>query len=257
MCDEFAEENIPDIEEIFTSKFENFPDDIVNTEHDDQPLLKPGTSQFEPTMQSLSRSNVEAIEIIPEREEIPVIKLENNPDIIDLVSDDETNTNEDDQLSGHDTLEFRGFPIDNNNSGNIVRSKKRPLEDRNSIRPHNKKHKGFIRKTKHQLDCEICYERAKNQNDSIFHRKKHLNEYPIHSRICFRFFSSNRNRIAHQKKCNSLRYECYACGLIPRDLSKLKTHFRIHTGQSFKCKWCTMRFTFKCNMIFHQRKTHG
>lgn len=71
MCDEFAEENIPDIEEIFTTKFENFPDDIVNTEPVNQQLLKPGTSQFEPTMQNESRSNVEAVEIIPEREEIP------------------------------------------------------------------------------------------------------------------------------------------------------------------------------------------
>lgn len=183
--------------------------------------------------------------------------MENNPNIfIDLVSDDETNTKEDDQLSGNDTPEFRGFPIDNN-SGNIVRFRKRPSEDQNSIRPHNKKRKRCYRKTKHYLDCEICYERAKNQNDLIFHRKKHLNEHPIHCRICFRFFASNRNRIAHQKKCNGLRYECYACGLTQHDLYKLKNHFRIYTGENFKCKWCTMRFTFKSNMRQHQRRVHN
>lgn len=42
--------------------------------------------------------------------------------------------------------------------------------------------------------CEICQKRVDHSMHLIFHRKRHLNQYPIHCRICLQFFSIGRSK---------------------------------------------------------------
>lgn len=91
--------------------------------------------------------------------------------------------------------------------------------------------------------CEICQKIVNHSMHLIFHRKRHLNQYPIHCRICLQFFSSDEAKIAHESQCNERRFDCYACGMILSSLASLKYHFQIHSGVgSFQCENSPKRF---------------
>lgn len=226
----------------------------------------------------------------PKSGQYSVIKSE--PDLTTIESDNETNGKEETKNQNHIVLNHRAIEkpdFEQNNdlepsiilSGlqlNIVPeaqkrifkcptkdSKKKPLQKRPlqqddlDVTHPNKKQKllNRTRKTKSLFTCEICQKRAGSSMQLIFHRKKHLNVNSINCRICLRVFSSDKEKNVHANQCNERRYECYACGIISVNLSSLKTHFRVHTGETpFKCNLCPKRFKRSDVMKTHMRRIH-
>lgn len=206
-------------------------------------------------------------EIFTEDED-SVIKSEIDPDnVITLDSDDEMNFKDEDwqfiepvmaQFDRHnESVVDPKTPIGKNPKIDETPAKKIKSKKRQLIRCHSKKPKGSIRKTNHHLDCEICHDRSRSSMRLIYHRKKHLAEFPIHCRICLRFFSSVQRKSAHQDKCNKLRYDCYACGMITASLAQLKNHFRTHSGEKpFKCEKCPKKYAADSDLSTHMKRAH-
>lgn len=109
---------------------------------------------------------------------------------------------------------------------------KRILDPNSELNYQNDKMKDsiIIRETKNSFICEICQKSVDHSMHFIFHRKRHLDQYPIHCCICLKFFFCQKEKIVHEKQCNELRYDCYACGMILCSLASLKYHFQVHSG---------------------------
>lgn len=97
-----------------------------------------------------------------------------------------------------------------------------------------------------------------NSTALIYHRKKHLNEFPIHCRVCFKLFSNSSEKRDHEMICTILRYECYACKFISQDRTGMTRHMRIHMPgkKPFGCEYCNKKYIQKWNLDRHVKLWH-
>lgn len=106
-----------------------------------------------------------------------------------------------------------------------------------------KNDKSFVKRTKSKgsvgkkQQCEVCRKVFHRSQLLLFHRRIHLDEFPIHCRICFYTFAEEKQRTFHENNCDKLRYECYVCKRTKTNRRDLENHIRTHSGiKPFSCK---------------------
>lgn len=131
-----------------------------------------------------------------------------------------------------------------------VKSSSKPFNP--TKRQKSKKSSGKV------LKCTVCRKVFRGERVLIFHRRIHLDEFPIHCRVCLDTFLNEKQRERHENNCEKLRYECYVCRKIINLRANLVTHMRTHSGRRpFGCEYCTRRFKVKSNWKKHQKSAHG
>lgn len=167
--------------------------------------------------------------------------------IIDLVSgDDENEENVDTNTelrSGRKRLSY-----------SKTNQRENHLKDLHSNeQPQKKTHESKAQRFK----CNICNKKCRQMAALIYHRRLHMDKFPIHCRVCLKRFSTRDERNIHENDCKVERYECCFCRLISSNFHCHRKHMRVHTGEkNFYCSYCKKGFTEKSDLISHAR-IHG
>lgn len=106
------------------------------------------------------------------------------------------------------------------------------------------------------FQCDICGNFFGERSKLKFHRTTHREFFPYRCIKCYRGYSTESERISHEKQCPRRQYQCYLCEVMFRYAVQLKSHMCVeHTGERpFKCKYCDQSFTTKCVAVRHMTK---
>ncbi|KAJ2941868.1 hypothetical protein O0L34_g10682 [Tuta absoluta] len=119
------------------------------------------------------------------------------------------------------------------------------------------KRKESAKYIKAKYRCKLCYTGFKTESTFQNHKTLHDPSLPYECEFCHRRFKTPQKRRHHLDKQHRYKFVCQQCGQETRDVGGAREHYRTHSGVSYECEHCQMKFDKYKSRINHIRIYHG